>query len=50
MKKSEVYRYAQMAVVNDEALGANVKLEVIRELQNQEYYAKMIEEGEDEAK
>ena len=48
MKKSELFKYAQMAVVNDSALGANTKLAIIRELQHQEYISTIIEEKENE--
>ena len=44
MKKIEIYRLAQISVVSDSTLPAQVKLDIIRELQAQEYFAKLIDE------
>lgn len=44
MKKIEIYRLAQISVVSDSTLSAQVKLDIIRELQAQEYFAKLIDE------
>lgn len=44
MKKIEIYRLAQISVVSDSTLPAQVKLDIIRELQHQEYFAKLIDE------
>lgn len=36
MKKSEMYRMAQMAVVNSMTISPNVKIDIVRELMERE--------------
>lgn len=47
MKKSELYKHIQLAVIRDTELYDEVKLEMIRELQHEEYVARLLEEGEE---
>lgn len=48
MKKSEIYGFALLAVMEDKVLSNKMKLEIIRELQNEERIALMIEEKEEQ--
>lgn len=47
MKKSELYKNIQLAVIRDMELLDEVKLEMIKELQHEEYVARLLEEGEE---
>lgn len=44
MKKSEMYKTAQLAVMNYSTIGGFAKLEILRELMNREDMAKFTEE------
>ena len=46
MKKSEIYRMAQLAILEDRRLSNDEKLDVIRELQDKESVALYVEETE----
>ncbi len=46
MKKSKLYELAQLAVLRDGRLSDDEKLEIIRELQDREYTALLLEEQE----
>lgn len=48
MRKSNIYRLAQRAVLRDDRLPEEVKLEILRELQSAEATALFTEEREDE--
>ena len=48
MKKSELYKHIQLAVIRDTELYDEVKLEMIQELQKEEYVAKLVEAREEE--
>lgn len=48
MKKSEIYRIAQKAVIYCEAISANEKLEVLRELMAKEDIERFSEERENQ--
>ena len=47
MKKSQIYRLAQMAVVNSLCIPAVDKLEVLRELMDKESLAEYVEKQEE---
>lgn len=49
MKKSDVYKLAQMAVVNSSMCAVD-KLEILKELMSQENFAKFCEKQEKENK
>lgn len=49
MKKSEMYKLAQKAVLLSQAMMVDEKLEVLRELMNREDTAKFVEEQEEKA-
>jgi hypothetical protein len=44
MKKSELYKVAQLAVLRDVRIPEDEKLEIIRELQDREYTETLFEE------
>ena len=46
MKRSEIYKVAQMAVINATFLGVDAKLEVLRELMDKEDVAMFCEKQE----
>jgi hypothetical protein len=46
MKKSEMYRMAQGAVITNTYLGIEEKLEILRELMDKEDFEKFIEKEE----
>ena len=46
MKKSEIYKQAQIAVLQSTALGAFAKLEILRELMHTEDVALFVEKQE----
>lgn len=46
MKKSEIYKMAQLAVLSDSRLSDSDKLEIIKELQDKEGTALFIEDRE----
>lgn len=46
MKKSKIYQLAQYAVLRDERLSNETKLNILRELQERELLSKMLEENE----
>lgn len=48
MKKSELYREIQMAIMRDEVLTDDVRLDMIRELQEREELEKLLEKREQE--
>lgn len=48
MKKSDIYRLAQRAVLRDDRLPEDIKLNIIRELQSDEKTALYVEEREEE--
>lgn len=48
MKKSEMYRMAQMAVVSSGAMSPNVKVAIVKELIERENFEKYCEKIEDE--
>lgn len=48
MKKSEIYRLAQGAVVTNTYLSIEDKLDILRELMNQEDVALFVEKREEE--
>lgn len=50
MKKSEMYRVAQIAVLETCQVSAGTKLEILRELMNKEDVAKFVEEQEEKEK
>ena len=50
MKKSELYKSAQIAVLNSMSICAVDKLEILKELMSQESLAKFCEEQEKEEK
>lgn len=47
MKKSEIYRLAQGAVINYQSIDTAMKLEILRELMRQEDVALFCEEKEE---
>ena len=47
MKKSEIYKFAQISVLNDTVLSNTMKLDIIRELQDKEGTALFIEKQEE---
>jgi len=47
MKKSEIYRLAQLAVMKDNWMSNEFKLEIIRELQDREGTALFVEDREE---
>ena len=47
MKKSEIYKMAQKAVLNYQAYPAEEKLEILRELMDKEETAKFVEDREE---
>lgn len=47
MKKSEMYKSAQLAVMASASIGGYAKLEILRELMDREDTAKFIEEQEE---
>ena len=47
MKKSELFKEAQMAIMRDELLSNAVKLDIIRELQDKESTALFVEQREE---
>jgi hypothetical protein len=47
MKKSELYKHIQLAVIRDTELYDEVKLEMIKELQHEEDMAKYREDREE---
>lgn len=48
MKKSEIYRRAQIAVLHTRTMTADEKLEVLREFMEQEDFGKFKEDRDDE--
>lgn len=48
MKKSEIYRMAQIAVLQSTSLGNGDKLDILRELMNNEKVALFVEKQEEE--
>ena len=50
MKRSEIYKAAQTAVVNSLSMCAVDKLEILKELMSQENFAKFCEKQEKENK
>lgn len=46
MKKSEMYKYAQMAVMRDQGMSSLDKLEILRELMDREDIEKYMEDME----
>lgn len=50
MKKSEIYKVAQQAVVNATFLGIDRKLEILRELMDREDTALFVEAQEEKKK
>ena len=48
MKKSEMYRMAQMAVVSSGAMSPNVKVDIVKELIERENFEKYMEKVEEE--
>lgn len=49
MKKSDIYRQAQIAVLDTCHVTAATKLEILRELMDKEDVAKFVEKQEEEA-
>lgn len=43
MKKSEIYKQTQLSVMRDERFTEEDKLEIIRELQEREFIAELLE-------
>ena len=50
MKKSEIYKLAQLSVIDDIDLSAKTKLEIIHELLAQEKTERFLEEREEKEK
>ena len=48
MKKSELYKFAQLCVVRDTEINGSLKLEIIRELQHEEEIALYVEKRDAE--
>ena len=48
MKKSDMYRMAQLSVLNNELIMGYDKLKILRELMHQEDVAKYVESKEEE--
>lgn len=48
MKKSEIYKFAMLAVMDDKVLSNVMKLEIIKELQDKESTALFIEKKEEQ--
>ena len=48
MKKSEIYKFAMLAVMDDKVLSNVMKLEIIKELQDKESTALYIEKKEEQ--
>lgn len=49
MKKSAIYYVAQRAVVTDQSLAVDVRLEVLRELMSAENLERILEEKQEKA-
>jgi hypothetical protein len=50
MKKSEIYKVAQQAVINSTFIGVDMKLEILRELMDREDTALFVEKREEQEK
>lgn len=50
MKKSEIYRLAQYAVINSPSMQAETKAEILRELMDKEDVALFVERQEEKEK
>ena len=48
MKRSSIYYLAQRAVITDESIAVDARIEVLRELMSAESLAKLVEEREKE--
>lgn len=46
MKRSAIYYLAQRAVITDDSIAVDARIEVLRELMNAEQMAKFVEEQE----
>lgn len=49
MKRSEIYEYAQFAVLKDGGMAADIKLAILKRLMADEEIAQMLEKADKEA-